>query len=420
MMDEAAGKRRSLERKQAFATGLLLVAAAIFASLQFAPANFFVRLLTASAEAALVGGLADWFAVTALFRHPLGIPIPHTALIPSQKNEIGRSLGNFVRDKFLDPALVIERLRAHNRALQLARWLDSEGAARFISDRVVDLIPHLLKSINDEEFRRFVGNLAQEGFRRIDLMPVTDAAIAALVDSGKHMALIDAAALLVESSLGALREPIVERVGARTGRFFPKYFDRKIGKGIVNGAQEWLRAVRQPHSEERLKTDRWIRERVAEFRASPDYRQLIENARTAVLANPALIETLGAIWDEAKREITNDLQRQSPQIRVTAAKLVRMTGQLLQQTPAMQDYVNAALERLIVDYIAPWRAQISSFIADVVAGWDARTVAELVELEIGGDLQYVRINGTLVGALIGTALFLISAATAQIELAARF
>jgi uncharacterized membrane-anchored protein YjiN (DUF445 family) len=97
-----------------------------------------------------------------------------------------------------------------------------------------------------------------------------------------------------------------------------------------------------------------------------------------------------------------------------------MTGQLLQQTPAMQDYVNAALERLIVDYIAPWRAQISSFIADVVAGWDARTVAELVELEIGGDLQYVRINGTLVGALIGTALFLISAATAQIELAARF
>jgi len=218
----------------------------------------------------------------------------------------------------------------------------------------------------------------------------------------------------------ALREPIVERVGERTGRFFPKYFDRKIGKGIVNGAQEWLRALRQPESEERLRADHWIRERVAEFRASPDYRRLVENAKTAVLANPALLETLGAIWDEVKREITRDLEAETPQIRVVTAKLVRTTGRLLQETPAMQDYVNAALERLIVDYIAPWRTQISGFITEVVASWDARTVAELVELEIGGDLQYVRINGTLVGALIGTVLFLISAAATGIGLVAQF
>jgi uncharacterized membrane-anchored protein YjiN (DUF445 family) len=416
-MDEAAEKRRSLRRKQAFATGLLLLATAILIGLQFAPPIFLVRLLTASAEAALVGGLADWFAVTALFRHPLGIPIPHTALIPSQKDEIGKALGNFVRDKFLDPALVIKRLRAENRALQIARWLDSETAADFISDRVLDLIPHLLKGINDEQLRHFVGSIAQEAFRRVDLVSVADAVIVALIDSGKHMALVDTAAALVESSLSTLREPIVERVGERTGRFFPKYFDRKIGAGIVNGAQEWLRAVRQPESEERLRADRWIRRRVAEFRASPDYRQLVENAKSAVLANPALIETLGAIWDQVKREITRDLGADPPQIRVVAAKLVRMTGRLLQETPSIQDYVNAALERLVVDYIAPWRRQISSFITEVVASWDARTVAQLIELEIGGDLQYVRINGTIVGALIGTVLFLISAATSGLRLA---
>jgi len=419
-MDEAADKRRSLRRKQAFATGLLLLAAAILAGLQLAPPTFLVRLLTASAEAALVGGLADWFAVTALFRHPLGIPIPHTALIPSQKNEIGRSLGNFVRDKFLDPLLVIERLRAENRALQLARWLDSGAAAAFLSDRVVDLVPHILKGINDEEFRRFVGNLAEEGFRRIDFVSVADAAIVALIESGKHMALLDAVAALIESSLGALREPIVERVGERTGRFFPKYFDRKIGQGIVNGAQEWLRAVRLQGSEERERADRWIRERVAEFRASPDYRRLVENAKTTVLANPALNEALGAIWDEVKREITRDLEKDTPQIRTVTAKLVRTTGMLLEQTPAMQEYVNAALERLIVDYIAPWRTQISRFITDVVASWDARKVAELVELEIGGDLQFVRVNGTLVGALIGTILFLISMGASELGLGARF
>lgn len=419
-MDETARKRRSLKRKQAFATGLLIVAIAILAALRFAPPNFVVRLMTASAEAALVGGLADWFAITALFRHPLGIPVPHTALIPLQKDEIGRSLGNFVRDKFLDPALVIERLRAENRALQLARWLKSEAAARFISERVVDLVPHLLNGINDEEFRRFIGNIAREGFRRIDFLSIADAAIVALIESGKHMTLVDTGAALMESSLAALRQPIVERVGERTGRFFPRYFDRKIGQGIVNGAQEWLRAVREPDSEERLKADRWIKDRVAEFRASPDYRQIVDNAKTAVLENPALLEALGAIWDEVKREVTRDLAAETPQIRVVAARLVRTTGRLLEETPTVQDYVNAALERLIVDYIAPWRAQISRFITDVVAGWDAKKVAELIELEIGGDLQYVRVNGTLVGALIGTLLFLISSATSELGSVARF
>ena len=139
-----------------------------------------------------------------------------------------------------------------------------------------------------------------------------------------------------------------------------------------------------------------------------------------MLANPALNEALGAIWDEVKREITRDLEKDTPQIRTVTAKLVRTTGMLLEQTPAMQEYVNAALERLIVDYIAPWRTQISRFITDVVASWDARKVAELVELEIGGDLQFVRVNGTLVGALIGTILFLISMGASELGLGARF
>src|ERR1700680_4071563 len=170
-MDETARKRRALVRKRALATGLLLVAAAIFATTQALPPKFLVRLLGAAAEAAIVGGLADWFAATAPFRHPLGIPIPHTALVPSQKNEIGRALGNFVRDKFLDPELVIRRLRAENRALQLASWLMSERAGNFIAERVTDLIPVLLRSADDGTIRRFVRNVASEGFRRIELVP---------------------------------------------------------------------------------------------------------------------------------------------------------------------------------------------------------------------------------------------------------
>ena len=414
-MDETAKKRRALFRKRALATGLLLLAVAIFAATQALPPKFVVRLVGAAAEAAIVGGLADWFAVTALFRHPLGIPIPHTALVPSQKNEIGRSLGNFVRDKFLDPALVIRRLRAENRALQLASWLDSERAGDFIAGRVTDLLPVLLKSADDGAIRRFVSNVAREGFRRVELVPLVDAAIGALMQSGKHMQLVDAIAEILEPSLGALKGTIIEKVGERTGRFFPKYFDRKIGKGIVRGVQSWLHAVHNPDSQERIRLDLWLGARVAELRASPYYAQLLQDVRLAVVSNPALLEALEAVWDEIKREISADLQSEAPQIGMAAARVARTAGMLLKQTPSMQDYVNTALERLIVDYIAPWRTQIAEFIAEVVESWDARTVAELIELEVGPDLQYVRINGTVIGALIGMLLFLISDAILRLQ-----
>ncbi|HMI95990.1 MAG TPA: DUF445 domain-containing protein [Micropepsaceae bacterium] len=404
-------KRQALRRNRRLAGGLLLVATFLFLTMQLIDApGFAARLVIAAAEAAIVGGLADWFAVTALFRHPLGLPIPHTALIPSQKDAIGRSLGNFVRDQFLDPALLIQRLRAENRALLLARWLDSEAAAAFLSQRVVDIVPVLLKSANDEDVRRFIANVAGEAFRRIDVVPVFDAVVGSLVASGKHMEFVDALTEILEPSLQALREPIIERVAERTGRFFPRYFDRKIAEAILNGLKSWLAAVRNPESEERLKLDAWIRRAIGDFRASPDYAQMLAAAQAAIAANPALLHGLEAIWDEVKREMMQDVQSPTPQIGVVTARIVRTIGRLLAEMPTMQDYVNGALERIIVDYIAPWRNEISNFIADVVKSWDGPKVAEIIELEVGSDLQYIRINGTLVGAAIGMLLFLIGAA----------
>jgi len=145
----------------------------------------------------------------------------------------------------------------------------------------------------------------------------------------------------------------------------------------------------------------------------PDYAPLIRNVQGLILSNPALLHAAEAIWDEIKREIAADLDRAEPEIGAVVRRMVQTAGAILEETPALQDYANAALERLIVDYIAPWRVQISDFIAEVVQGWDARTVTALIELEVGRDLQYVRVNGTVVGALIGTLLFLISAAISR-------
>ena len=408
ILDIEAG-RSPRRARRTVATGLLLVAIAIFLVLRFVPnPGFGIRLLNAAAEAAIVGGLADWFAIAALFRHPLGLPIPHTALVPSRKNEIGRSLGNFVRDSFLDPSLLTERLRRHNRAVQIALWLDSGDAARFIADRAVALVPPLLDGLNDSDVHRFIGKLTQQGISRVEIVPIMNGLLDDFVRTGTHMGMIDATAIIVRRSVQALKEPIIERVGERTGRFFPRYFDRKIAQGIIDGTQAWLDSIAAPVSVERARLDVWIRNAIIAFRSSADYPKFLAEAQAAIAANPALLNALGAMWDEIKQEFLADVSSHSPKTALVAANIIRTTGRLLLQMPAMQAYLNAAIERVLVDYIAPWRIQIGDYIADIVAGWDGPQMAALIEQHVGDDLQYIRINGTLVGAAIGAVLFLVS------------
>ena len=409
------GKRIALRRKRALATGLLLVAVVLFLGMRLVPEpGLGLRLLNAAAEAAIVGGLADWFAITALFRRPLGLPIPHTALIPSRKDEIGRSLGDFVSGQFLDQELLTERLRRENRALQIANWLDTPKTADFVAERIVAIVPILLNGLDDAEIRTFTRTLAREGISRIQIVPTVDALLESFVATGKHMEIVDVLIAVIAPSLQALKEPIVERVGERTGRFFPSYFDRKIGKGIVDGTEKWLDSVRTPASEERLRVDIWLRTTVREFRASPDYPKLLEQAQMEIASNPAVLHALGMVWDRMKSDLLADAGAASPRISIVSADIVRTIGRLLRQMPVMQDYLNTAIERMLVDYIAPWRIQIGNYIAETIGSWDGHKVAETVELQVGSDLQYIRINGTLVGALIGAALFLIGVGLASL------
>lgn len=408
-------KRSQLRRSRAAATALLVVAVAAFlVSRLLLEPSFSARLLSAAAEAAMVGGLADWFAVTALFRRPLGLPIPHTALIPTHKDEIGRSLGNFVRDQFLDPALLRERLHHENRALQIARWLDTEGAARFFAERITAIVPLVLDSVGDERLLQFWRDVAQDGLERINLRPALDAILEALLRRGQHLQLVDALALGVKAALEGLREPIVTKVGERTGRFFPAYFDRRIGDGIIDGIAKWIDAVCTEESDERKRVALWIETAIDQFRRSPDFAHVAADAQAALISHPAVQNSLRMIWAEVRQDLMADAKSAEPRIGALGAELVRSVGRLLQESAAMQDYLNSAIERLLVEYIAPWRIAIGNYIADVVAGWNGREVAEILEAQVGRDLQFIRLNGTLVGALIGCALFLLAEALPQL------
>jgi uncharacterized membrane-anchored protein YjiN (DUF445 family) len=408
-MSDSETKRDPLRRNRRFAGVLLLIAAAIFLGTQFtSEPGFALRLIETASEAAIIGGLADWFAVTALFRRPLGLPIPHTALIPSRKGDIARSFGNFIRDGFLDPELVTERLHRENRALELAEWLESPVTANFIAERIVELLPHLLRGTNDEEVQLFLRKLAQAGFHRTDFIWTVDGMLETYVGTGRHMDVVDALVATLLPSLNALKEPIIEKVSESTGRFFPSYFDRKLGRGMIEGMHKWLDTIGVEDSIERVQLDHWIVDRFAEFRASPDYENLLRKAQAALLSSPALVRSTGTMWEEIKNELLEENESATPKTGVVASEIVRSAGRLLRDSPTIQIYLNQAIEGMVVDYITPWRAQIADYITDVVRSWDGPKIAETIELQIGSDLQYIRINGTLVGALIGAALFLIS------------
>jgi uncharacterized membrane-anchored protein YjiN (DUF445 family) len=402
-------KRRSLRRHRAFATGLLLLAVAIFiAAREWPHASFATRLLSAAAEAAMVGGLADWFAITALFRRPLGLPIPHTALIPAKKSDIGRSLGGFVRVNFLDPNLLLERLRRENRALQVASWLKAPSNADFIAERIVAAAPMVIETLDDRQVQTFIGKIARERLHHVNVMGTVDAVLTHLVESGKHLALLDALLEQIRPALHRNRDAIAVKVGEFTGRWIPEFVDRRLADRLTEAIEKSIDAIGREGDPERLRLDRWLKDMLMQLRAQPSYAGLIEDMKQALFNQPALIGALEAVWAEIKAEILADLNSASPKGRMIAAELVQTTGQLLESSPVMQAHLNAAIETMLVDYITPWRVGIGNFIADRVASWDGRQVANIIELQVGKDLQYVRVNGTVVGALIGVLLFLLN------------
>lgn len=408
---DIAERRARLRRAKAGAGALLIAALVVLVAARLYPEpSFFAALARAAAEAAIVGGLADWFAVTALLRRPLGLPIPHTGLIPARKDEIGRSLGHFVSEQFLAPELLMARLRQKNRALQVAQWLEKPSIAAFIGARIAALVPAAVSGANDADLRRFFATVAQEGLQRVDLRPTFDSIVDALLRQGRHMTLADAVIEILDPTILGLREPLIARIAARTGRFFPRYFDRKIAEELVQGFSTWLHDARTPGSEERKHLEAWLLNWIADMRAAPDYAALMARAQAALLNHPALTQSLGAIWDELKGELLADAARPTPKLASLAEQLVRTVGRLLRESPTVQEHFNTALEGALISSIAPWRASIGAYIADIVASWDGHKVAEVIELQVGRDLQYIRVNGTIVGALIGSALFLLGSA----------
>lgn len=404
--DEASA--RLLRRNRMLATGLLIVMASLFVGLHFIPEpGFWVRLLQALTEASVVGALADWFAVTALFRRPLGLPIPHTAIIPRNKDRIGEGLGRFVERNFLDPDLVAAKLRSLDPAARLARWLSVPGNAEGAADRVAASVPGLIRSIEDRELRQFFVQAQGDRLRALEVAPLLGRALDLLLERGHHQMLIErlvAAALdYVERNEGRLEE----LVGEKSGWWMPRSIDRRVARAVGHGARELLAELLDPASHARIRLEMAVEQIATDLRTDPEMKARVETAKRQFLDQPEVLAWLGRLWDGARDAALSDLAAPDGRTRAAIASTLRSIGTTLAGDEAMRLRVNVAAERFAMRIVVPWRGGIGHFISEVVRSWDTRTVTRRLEMAVGSDLQYVRISGTLVAALVGTGLFLV-------------
>ena len=400
-------KRRELRRHRSFATGLLGLAALGLVAAHLAPfEGFWIGLAQAGTEAALVGGLADWFAVTALFRRPLGLPIPHTALIPRNKDRIGDGLASFLERNFLAPDLVAGKLRSLRLAERLARWLARRRTAEMLADRVLAAAPFALHAIEDRTLRDFVRRALREQLDQADLAPLLARVLGVLREQGHHQRLFDQGLRIARRLLAENEQRIYEAVSQKSPWWAPRTIDRRIAEAIVAGVIELIDEMGAPDHEARLRLDTALADLIARLETSEKSREAVTAIKAQILDNPAVQDYLGSLWDSLKRLLLDDAQSADSRMRQALVDGLRALGHALAEDRGMQERLDRRLELFASGVLAPFRAELGGFVAEVVRSWDARTVADRLELEVGRDLQFIRINGTVVGALVGCALYL--------------
>jgi uncharacterized membrane-anchored protein YjiN (DUF445 family) len=390
---------------------LLAAMAALFVSTMIAPQpGFWILLVRATAEAAVVGALADWFAVAALFRHPLGLPIPHTAIVPKNKDRIGDGLASFLEDNFLTPELVRAKLRSLDTARLVADWLACAANADAVADGFARVMPHLLSAIDDREIREFVGDTIGRQLGAIDLAPMLGRAVAVLTANGFHATLLDRFVDLCRQFLDTREDRLYAAAEAQRRRWWiPKAANRQIAKAIVGGVKELLSNVREPGAAARQNLLHGIERLAQELGTSPEYRARVDEAKSRFLEDAEVRAWLASAWDGVEGAMLADLAMPTSRLRETLAATIRSLGQNLSADSAMRERVNRVIEAMAAE-IVPWRAELAQFIIEVVRQWDAKNFTERLELVVGRDLQYIRINGTLVGGLVGCLLYLLSTA----------
>ena len=396
-------KLKALKKMKASALSLLGAAVLLFIIAIY----FKIPLLQAFSEAAMVGGIADWFAVVALFRHPLGIPIWHTAIIPTKKNEIGENLGNFVSEEFLNREKLEIKLEEFNFATKASDWLSEvENANKIANVVAVNIIPGVLKTIKDEDIKRFIQVQFKEKLEAINFGDWVALALEPLQKGNVKDQLLTNLLEVMSSELASNKDLIRKKVKASTPFLSFGLADKSISEGIFNGLAEFLEEAKNPESAVRIKIDEYVANFLDEVKNSEEMRIKINNLILGFAGKKEVQDYINGIWDEIKSSIAADLEKgDASSIKNNISGLIQRFGNGLKEDPVMIDKINNFIKNDLLSVLLNNKKVIGDLISSTVKSWDGKEVSEKLELEIGKDLQYIRINGTLVGGLIGLIIY---------------
>lgn len=404
-----AAKLAALRRMKALATGMLVLCLIVFLLARSfeasVPALAFVAAFT---EAAMIGGLADWYAVVALFRRPLGLPIPHTAIIPSNQERIADNLGHFIEQNFLAPEPVSRKLREVDFAALVADWLAEPERAASLSRFVARLVPQAVTAIEGSGLKEFVAQRVTEQIEKVQVAPLAAELLTAFTDERRHQRLLDeivkvlARFLNDQEALDALRDRIRDELPSLAKLFRA---DAYLLKKIVASAGALLEEVKtDPDHPMRAEFDRFVEGFVEKLRTSKAYAKRAETLKRDFLARPELRDLAQEMWQGFRTFIEQDARSETSTIRRHMASLFVDVGRQLAADPAIRADMNAGFVVALSSFVESQKSGVSRFIADQVKGWDLGQLTRLIEINVGRDLQFIRFNGMLVGGLAGLAL----------------
>jgi len=413
-------KRRVLKRNKTIAVGLMIAAAILFIIARVHKGLGYWGWVSAFAEAAMVGALADWFAVVALFRYPLGIPIPHTAIVPNKKNAIADSLAEFIRDKFLATEALVAKLRGFDPAGRLSAYLSSEKNAASVSAGLTRVIIESLEFINDERVRRIIHAAVESRIARLDLSSSAGQVLVFLKRDNRHQAVLDE----VLKRLGAwLENPesqakIASAIDKWVNNEYPllsrmipnrDIFMQGAGGKIANRLNAFIQEVNaDPGHELRNKFDEAINDFIHRLEHDSALRGRIDGMKHEIIANPALAGYINSLWLDLKNWLRNDLERDDSRIGEKLTRAAVGLGRTLEKSGELKDSLNEHLEMMVRNHADGLRTGFAKHVSGTIRQWEDKEFVNEIELSIGSDLQFIRMNGTLVGGMIGLLIHAVS------------
>jgi uncharacterized membrane-anchored protein YjiN (DUF445 family) len=402
-------RRRDLARMKRRATVLLVATAVVFVVVSiFGSDTGWTAYLKATVAAAMVGGLADWFAVTALFRHPLGIPIPHTAVIRERKDAFGATLGSFVQENFLAADVVAERVRASDPAARIAAWVSDEGNATIVAGHVLDVAVALADLVRDEDVHALLEAEMARVLDAVPLAPLAGRALRIMTANGRHQELFDAILRGLERFLDENQATLRDRFGQESPWWLPNAFEDRIFDRLLDGFHEYLHTINgDPHHELRAQFDRRVDELAEQLSTSPEMRARGQQLEHDFLSHPELREWTRSIWSDVKAALRGQAADPTSELHGRVTRAVVTAGRRLRDDSALQRKADDVAEAAVRYVATHFRDEITSLVTGTIARWDAEETSDKLELLLGRDLQFIRINGTVVGGLAGLVIYTI-------------